>query len=64
MVWAVLVGLIAWALIVFNHIVFTRKQGATAAHYGITEETMGCPLLSSMDTVHLGTSTSARGWSR
>ena len=35
--------------------------GATAegqlelvAHYGITEETMGCPLLSSMDTVHLG----------
>jgi len=35
--------------------------GATAegqlelvAHYGITEESMGCPLLSSMDTVHLG----------
>ena len=35
--------------------------GATAegqlelvAHYGITEATMGCPLLSSMDTVHLG----------
>jgi len=35
--------------------------GATAegqldvvAHYGITEETMGCPILSSMDTVHLG----------
>ncbi|MGH2613932.1 MAG: lactate racemase domain-containing protein [Thermomicrobiales bacterium] len=35
--------------------------GATAegqreliAHYGITEATMGCPILSSMDTVHLG----------
>src|SRR3712207_4442221 len=35
--------------------------GATAegqleliAHYGVTEETMGCPILSSMDTVHLG----------
>jgi hypothetical protein len=41
MVWAVLVGLIAWALIAFNHIVFTRKQGATATHYGITESTQG-----------------------
>ncbi len=36
--------------------------GATAegqlellAHYGITEETMGCPLLSSMETEYLGT---------
>ncbi len=35
--------------------------GATAdgqreliAHYGITEATMGCPILSSMDTMHLG----------
>lgn len=35
--------------------------GATAegqreliAHYGITEDTMGCPILSSMETVHLG----------
>ena len=35
--------------------------GATAdgqreliAHYGITEATMGCPILSSMETVHLG----------
>lgn len=35
--------------------------GATAegqreliAHYGITEETMGCPILSGMETVHLG----------
>jgi hypothetical protein len=35
--------------------------GATAegqreliAHYGITEEAMGCPILSSMETVHLG----------
>lgn len=35
--------------------------GATAegqrdliAHYGITEETMGCPIQSSMETVHLG----------
>ena len=35
--------------------------GATAegqleliAHYGVTEETMGCPIKSSMDTVHLG----------
>ena len=43
----------------------SRRWGVTAgqrpkgscelvAHYGITEETMGCPLLSSMDTVHLG----------
>ena len=35
--------------------------GATAegqweliAHYGVTEETMGCPIRASMDTVHLG----------
>lgn len=35
--------------------------GATAegqreliAHYGVTEEAMGCPILSSMETVHLG----------
>ena len=35
--------------------------GATAegqreliAHYGITEATMGCPILASMETVHLG----------
>src|SRR5688500_8820260 len=29
-------------------------QQELIAHYGITEATMGCPILSSMDTVHLG----------
>ncbi len=29
-------------------------QRALIAHYGITEATMGCPILSSMETVHLG----------
>jgi hypothetical protein len=29
-------------------------QRGLIAHYGITEATMGCPILSSMDTVHLG----------
>ncbi len=42
--------------------------GATAegqkellAHYGITEETMGCPILSSMDTEYLGTTADGVG---
>ncbi|HET7092696.1 MAG TPA: lactate racemase domain-containing protein, partial [Thermomicrobiales bacterium] len=29
-------------------------QAAMIAHYGVTEAAMGCPILSSMDTVHLG----------
>jgi uncharacterized protein len=37
MVWAVFVGIIAWALIALNHFVFTRKQGANTASYGIAE---------------------------
>lgn len=37
MVWAVIVGLITWALIAVNHFVFTKKDGATLANYGITE---------------------------
>lgn len=35
MVWSVLVGLIAIALILLNHFVFTKKQGATAVNYGL-----------------------------
>ncbi|NWG14408.1 MAG: DUF2088 domain-containing protein [Acidobacteria bacterium] len=31
-------------------------QAAVLRHYGITEETMGCPILSSLETVQLGTS--------
>lgn len=37
MVWAVLVGVIAWVLIVFDHLVVTRRQGGTLASYGIGE---------------------------
>lgn len=29
-------------------------QKAILGHYGITEETMGCPIVSSMETVHVG----------
>jgi lactate racemase-like protein len=29
-------------------------QAAMIAHYGVTEAAMGCPILSSMETVHLG----------
>lgn len=36
MVWSVVVGLIAIALIFVNHFVFTKKQGATAVNYGLT----------------------------
>jgi hypothetical protein len=41
MVWSVLVGVIAIALILVNHFVFTKKQGATAANYGLTTSGMG-----------------------
>ena len=41
MVWSVFVGLIAIALILLNHFVFTKKQGATAANYGLTSEGKG-----------------------
>lgn len=37
MVWSVIVGLITIALILFNHFVFTKKQGATAENYGLTD---------------------------
>ncbi|EKD88549.1 MAG: hypothetical protein ACD_34C00471G0001 [uncultured bacterium] len=36
MVWSVVVGLIAIALIFVNHFVFTKKQGASAVNYGLT----------------------------
>jgi hypothetical protein len=32
-----------------------ENQTALIAHYGITEASMGCPIRSSMETVHLGT---------
>jgi len=31
-----------------------EAQTELIAHYGVTEEAMGCPILSSMETVHLG----------
>ncbi len=37
MLWSVIVGVITWALIVVNHVVTTRKRGATLASYGIAE---------------------------
>jgi hypothetical protein len=36
MVWAVLVGIVAIALIFINHFFFTGKAGASASNYGIT----------------------------
>jgi pimeloyl-ACP methyl ester carboxylesterase len=36
MVWAAIVGVIGVALILVNHFVFTKKQGGTAANYGLT----------------------------
>lgn len=41
MVWAVIVGVVATLLILLNHFVFTKKQGATAANYGLTSEGKG-----------------------
>jgi hypothetical protein len=41
MVWAVFVGIIAWALIALNHFVFTRRRGATPANYGVAEPSGG-----------------------
>jgi hypothetical protein len=41
MVWAMVVGVIAIALILVNHFLFTRKQGATAANYGLVSEGQG-----------------------
>jgi hypothetical protein len=38
MLWSIAVGVIAIALILINHFVFTRKQGATADNYGLTWE--------------------------
>lgn len=35
MVWSVIVGVIAIALILINHFVFTKKNGATAVNYGL-----------------------------
>ncbi len=37
MVWAVIVGVVAWALIALNHYTVTKRQYATLEHYGITE---------------------------
>ncbi len=41
MVWAVFVGVIAWALIALDHFVFTKKQGASLESYGLTEPNSG-----------------------
>jgi uncharacterized protein len=41
MVWSVIVGVIGIALILLNHFVFTKKQGANAANYGLTTEGKG-----------------------
>ncbi|HET9657300.1 MAG TPA: CocE/NonD family hydrolase [Kineosporiaceae bacterium] len=37
MVWSVIVGVIAWALIAANHVLVTRRRGATLASYGVAE---------------------------
>jgi hypothetical protein len=37
MVWAVIVGVIAWAFIVLDHYTVTRRQGASLESYGIDE---------------------------
>lgn len=44
MVWGAIVGVISVALILLNHFVFTKKQGATAANYGLTSEGKGLDL--------------------
>ena len=41
MVWAMIVGVIAVALIFINHYIFTKKQGATAVNYGLVSEGQG-----------------------
>ena len=41
MLWSVIVGIIAVALIFFNHFVFTKKEGATAVNYGLATEGKG-----------------------
>ena len=41
MVWAMIVGMVAVILILVNHFLFTRKQGATAVNYGLTSERQG-----------------------
>ncbi|MBI4789806.1 MAG: alpha/beta hydrolase [Chloroflexi bacterium] len=41
MVWSVIVGTIAIILILVNHFVFTKKQGATAVNYGLAWEGKG-----------------------
>ncbi|CAL4860955.1 CocE/NonD family hydrolase [Microbacterium sp. MM2322] len=37
MVWGLVVGVIAWALIALNHFAFTRRAGGGFAAYGVTE---------------------------
>ncbi|MDQ1129214.1 alpha/beta fold hydrolase [Microbacterium sp. SORGH_AS_0888] len=37
MVWSVIVGVIAWALIALNHFAFTKRGGGTFASYGVSE---------------------------
>ena len=41
MLWAVIIGVIDVLLILLNHFAFTKKQGATAANYGLTSEGKG-----------------------
>jgi hypothetical protein len=38
MVWSVIVGVISILLILLNHFVFTKKQGASVANYGLVSE--------------------------
>jgi hypothetical protein len=37
MVWAVIIGVIAWVLIVVNHYTVTRREGASLESYGLAE---------------------------
>jgi hypothetical protein len=41
MVWAALVGMISIVLLLFNHFFITKKTGASAANYGLSEENSG-----------------------
>ena len=41
MVWSVIVGVITILLLLLNHFVFTKKQGASVANYGLTSEGQG-----------------------
>ena len=44
MAWSVIVGVITILLLLLNHFVFTKKEGATLANYGLTGEGQGIDL--------------------